>query len=156
MSLRADIVETGIPEVKSASIIINAPAEKIFNILANPAMHQVIDGSQSVRGVLRAPARLSLGAKFGMSMKIGVKYRITNTVVEFEEGKKIAWRHLGRWVWRYELTALSPNQTAVTESFDGRPTPLKGWLKARKAYSSAQIAVAKTLVKLKKLVEGID
>jgi hypothetical protein len=156
MSLRAEIVETGNPELKSASIIINASAKEIFDLLANPAMHQVIDGSHSVRGVLSAPDRLYLGAKFGMKMKIGVKYRITNTVIEWDENRLIAWRHLGRWVWRYELQALSANQTAVTESFDSRPTPLKAWLRMRKAHGSAQIAIAKTLVRLKKEIEGLD
>jgi hypothetical protein len=77
-------------------------------------------------------------------------------VVEFEEGKRIAWRHLGRWVWRYELNEIAPHQTVVTESFDGRPSPLQWWLKARKAYPYVEIAVAKTLVRIKKLVEALD
>ena len=156
MELRSEIIDTGIPQLKSASIIINAPASKIFDLLARPTMHSVIDGSRSVRGVLKAPDRLSLGAKFGMSMKLGVRYRITNTVIEFDENKTIAWRHLGRWVWRYELREITPNQTVVTESFDGRPSPFQWWLNARKAYGYAEKAVAKTLVRLKKEIEGIS
>lgn len=156
MELRSEIIDTGIPQLKSASIIINAPASKIFDLLARPTMHSVIDGSRSVRGVLKAPDRLSLGAKFGMSMKLGVRYRITNTVIEFDENKTIAWRHLGRWVWRYELREITPNQTVVTESFDGRPSPFQWWLNARKAYGYAEKAVAKTLVRLKKEIEGIN
>lgn len=156
MELRSEIIDTGIPQLKSASIIINAPASKIFDLLARPTMHSVIDGSRSVRGVLKAPDRLSLGAKFGMSMKLGVRYRVTNTVIEFDENKTIAWRHLGRWVWRYELREITPNQTVVTESFDGRPSPFQWWLNARKAYGYAEKAVAKTLVRLKKEIEGIS
>lgn len=156
MELRSEIIDTGIPQLKSASIIINAPASKIFDLLARPTMHSVIDGSRSVRGVLKAPDRLSLGAKFGMSMKLGVRYRVTNTVIEFNENKAIAWRHLGRWVWRYELREITPNQTVVTESFDGRPSPFQWWLNARKAYGYAEKAVAKTLVRLKKEIEGIS
>jgi len=156
VELKAEILETGIPQLKSASIIINAPAKKIFDLLANPAMHSVIDGSRSVQGVLRAPERLSLGAKFGMSMRIGIRYRITNTVVEFTENRVIAWRHVGRWVWRYELQEIGPSQTLVIESFDGRPSPFQWWLSSRKAYGYAQIAVAKTLVRLKKELEGLS
>lgn len=63
-------------------------------------------------------------------------------------------RHLGRWVWRYELKEISPYRTLVTETFDGRPSPFQWWLNARKAYPFTQIAVAKTLVRLKKLVEA--
>ena len=154
MTLRAEIVETGNPKIKSASIIINAPVTKIFNVVANPMMHSVIDGSNSVRSVIKGPTRLALGSKFGMNMEIGIKYRITNTVVEFEENKLIAWRHLGRWIWRYEFKEISPTQTVVTESFDGTKTPFNVWLKARKAYPYTQKAVAKTLVRLKEYCES--
>ncbi|MFM1937783.1 MAG: hypothetical protein RLZZ320_641 [Actinomycetota bacterium] len=153
MELRAEIIETGDQRKKSASIIINAPAAVIFNLLADPAMHSVIDGSKSVQSVIKAPTRLSLGARFSMNMKIGIRYRITNKVVEFEEGKLIAWRHLGRWVWRYELKEITPNQTVVVESFDGNPSPLQWWLQFRKAYPFVQIAIAKSLVRLKKCFE---
>ena len=154
MSVPAEIVETGNPKVKSASIIINAPVAKIFSVVANPHMHAVIDGTKSVRSVIKGPEKLALGEKFGMNMQIGIDYRITNTVIEFEENKKIAWRHLGRWIWRYEFTELSPNQTVVTESFDGTKTPLNWWLRARKAYPYVQKAVAKTLVRLKEHCEA--
>ena len=154
MTLRAEIIDTGNPKIKSASIIINAPVSKIFDVIANPQMHPIIDGSNSVRSVIKGPARLTLGSKFGMNMEIGVKYRITNTVVEFEENKLIAWRHLGRWIWRYELKEISPTQTVVIESFDGTTTPLNLWLKVRKAYPYTQKAVAKTLVRLKEYCEA--
>ena len=153
MSIRADIVDTGNSRIKSASIIINAPVTRVFDVVANPHLHAVIDGSKSVKSVIYGPERLSLGDKFGMNMQIGIKYKITNTVVEYEENKVIAWRHLGRWIWRYEFREISPNQTVVTESFDGTKTPLNFWLKARKAYPFVQKAVAKTLVKLKEYCE---
>jgi len=153
MSIRADIFDTGNPRIKSASIIINAPVTRVFDVVANPHLHAVIDGSKSVKSVIYGPERLSLGDKFGMNMQIGIKYKITNTVVEYEENKVIAWRHLGRWIWRYEFREISPNQTVVTESFDGTKTPLNLWLKARKAYPFVQKAVAKTLVKLKEYCE---
>ena len=156
MALRAEIIETGIPELKSASIVINAPAKKIFGIISQPRLHPLIDGTHSVKSVISGPEHLYLGAKFGMNMKIGIRYRITNTVVEYKENELIAWRHLGRWVWRYELKEISPSQTQVTESFDGRPSPLQWWLKLRKAYPYCQIAVAKTLVRLKEQAESIS
>ena len=151
--MRADIVETGNSKIKAASIIINAPISTIFELLANPSMHPVVDGSDSVKSVINGPQRLFLGAKFSMNMKIGVKYRITNRVVEFEEGRVIAWQHLGRWIWRYELKEITPTQTVVTESFDATKSPYQLWLKWRKAYPFVQIAVAKTLVRLKKHLE---
>jgi hypothetical protein len=63
------------------------------------------------------PEPLRLGTKFGMNMKIGVPYLITNTVVEYEQDRLIAWRHWGRHRWRYELEPVEGG-TEVTESFD--------------------------------------
>jgi hypothetical protein len=89
-----------------------------------------------------------------MAMHLGIDYRITNTVVEFEENKLIAWRHLGRWRWRYEIREISPNQCEVTETFDGRKSISQSWLKFRKAYPWTQMVVAKTLVRLKEVMEA--
>jgi hypothetical protein len=151
--IRSEILDSGDPKVKLARIEINAPASTIFHILSQPNRHPEFDGSRTVKGQFTGDQHLFLGAKFGMKMKLGIRYRIINTVVEFKENEVIAWRHLGRWVWRYELKELSPNKTLVTETFDGRPSPFQWWLKARKAYPFTQIAVAKTLVRLKKLAE---
>jgi hypothetical protein len=54
-----------------------------------------------------------------MDMRLGVPYRITNTVVEFEEGRLIAWRHFGGHIWRYRLDPVAGG-TKVTEEFDYR------------------------------------
>ena len=104
-------------KIVSVSKLVSASPEQIFALLANPAMHAVIDGSGSViASKSSAPQRLALNATFGMSMKKGAPYKITNTVVEFVEGKQIAWRHFGGHVWRY---ILEPTQggTMVTEQF---------------------------------------
>ena len=154
--IRSEILDTGIAQLKSARIIINAPVSRVFGIIATPSLHPKIDGSNSVKALNWGPERLFLGAKFGMRMKIGIRYKITNVVVEFKEDELIAWRHLGRWIWRYELKSLTPAQTEVSESFDGRPSPFQWWLKTRNAYPYAEKAVAKTLVRLKRYAESID
>ncbi|MBC7463144.1 MAG: SRPBCC family protein [Actinobacteria bacterium] len=153
-SFRAEIFDTGNSKIKSARIVINAPAEKIFSILADPKRHGEIDGTKTIQGTISGPDRLALGSKFGMKMRLGINYHVTNTVMEFEENRLIAWRHLGRWRWRYELKPLSPSQTEVTETFDGTTSISQTWLKLRKAYPWVQIAAAKTLVRLKTLAES--
>jgi uncharacterized protein YndB with AHSA1/START domain len=106
----------------SHSVVVDAPPEVIFNVLADPARHSEIDGSDSVKGAVRNPRRLRKGAKFRMRMhRYGVPYLITNTVVEFEENRRIAWRHIGRHVWRWELEPVEGNRTRVTETFDWGP-----------------------------------
>lgn len=104
--------------IVSASTTIAAPAPAIFDIVADPRQHPRIDGSGTVKGAIEGPDRLSLGATFGMKMKQGAPYRITSTVVEFEEGRLIAWQHPLGHVWRYVLEPVDGGATKVTESFD--------------------------------------
>ena len=104
----------------SRSRFIAAAPEAIFEVLATPALHSVIDGSDTVKGAQpRGPERLALGAKFGMEMNIKLDYKILNTVCEFEEGRRIAWRHFSAHVWRYTLEPRDGG-TLVREEWDGR------------------------------------
>ncbi len=107
--------------------VIPAPPEKIFELLADVRHHRMIDGSASVRDPKNAaPRRLSLGAKFDMAMKLGISYTMSNEVIEFEEGRRIAWqprpaarlaRSFGGRIWRYELDPV-PGGTRVRETWD--------------------------------------
>jgi uncharacterized protein YndB with AHSA1/START domain len=103
--------------VVSASRIIAASPEAIFEVLADPTKHPLIDGSGTVTAARSNPPRLSLGAKFSMDMKLGARYTTRNVVCEFEEGRRIAWHHVARFIWRYELEPVEGG-TKVTESFD--------------------------------------
>src|SRR5262245_59000223 len=105
-------------QIVSVSRVIDAPAERIFDLLADPSQHPALDGSGTVRQYRGEPQRLKLGARFGMGMHYVVPYRIKNTVVEFEEGRLIAWRHFGGHRWRFELQPNEDGGTRVTESFD--------------------------------------
>ncbi len=154
MSIRADVVDTGHPYRRAGRIIIHAPAQDLFDLVADPRRHTEFDGSGTVRGHLSGPDRLSPGATFGMDMRIGFPYRITNTVEEFDEPTVIAWRHLGRHRWRYEFRALDDSTTEVTETFDGSTALLPPALHLIKAYDNNQKAILVTLVRLKHLAEG--
>jgi len=97
---------------------VTADPQVIFDLLADPSKHALIDGSGTVRSPsVDSPERLTLGAKFGMSMKQGVPYTTKNEVVEFEEPTLIAWRHIGKHVWRYRLRPVAGG-TEVTEECD--------------------------------------
>lgn len=116
------MTESNPQKVVSCSRFIPAPPQAIFDLLANPAMHPVIDGSGSVKQARAGgPTRLSLGAHFGMDMVMGMPYKITNEVVEFEEARRIAWRHFGGHIWRYILEPTEGG-TTVTEQFDWSPS----------------------------------
>ncbi len=106
----------------TGSRLIAADAQRLFDLVADPTMHAVIDGSGSVITVKGGRRKLALGDRFRASMRIGVPYFITNTVVEYAEGRRIAWAHAGGWRWRWEFEELEPVDgepvTRVTETFD--------------------------------------
>lgn len=135
---------------RKVSVTRNVPAsaEEIFELLVDPAKHPLIDGSGSVKASRGQAQRLTLGSKFGMDMSQGVPYRITNKVVEFEEGRLIAWRHVMRHRWRWELTPLGDHATEVTETFDYSTTPLAFGLELAKFPENNKKAIEKTLDRL--------
>lgn len=154
--VRAEILKLDSPRKTAARIVINVPAQQIFDLIADPRCHPLFDGSGTLQGHISGPERLYLGAKFGMAMKIKVPYRITNTVVVFEEGLKISWCHLMKWTWSYELEELANGATRVTETFDAREIPFfaKRWLKLTGAMAHNPKWIAKSLVRLKAICES--
>jgi uncharacterized protein YndB with AHSA1/START domain len=141
----------------SVDRIIPAPAAAIFDVLADPARHPEIDGYRSVKApTADAPARLSLGATFQMSMKRGIGYSMVNTVTEFEENERIAWspkpasgrggRFVGR-IWRYTLEPVDGG-TKVTETWDISKEALRFVLR--------YVAVKDTRKSMEKSLENIE
>ncbi|MFV0525978.1 MAG: SRPBCC family protein [Acidimicrobiales bacterium] len=140
----------------SVSRVVAAPAGAIFDVLADPTLHRVIDGSGTVRdGRDGNPDRLFRGARFSMGMRMGVPYRTTSEVTEFEEGRLIAWRHFGHHVWRYELEPVDGG-TRVTETFDwgtSRFPPLYEWLNLPDRHRTSMV---ETLARLDRHVTAGD
>lgn len=102
----------------SVDRFIPVDAQKIFDLVATPTEHPRIDGSGTVQtSNVQGPERLSLGDTFSVDMKFGAKYRMTNTVVEIEEGRLIAWKPGGDYVWRYRFSPVEGG-TVVTEEWD--------------------------------------
>lgn len=135
-------------EVVTVERVIPAAPGLIFELLADPRQHHVFDGSGNVKEArISSPQRLSLGASFAMNMRIGLPYRITNTVVEFEENRRIAWRHFGGHVWRYVLTPVDGG-TLVTEQFDYSKNKSRLFLKLMNAIENNERAMEKTLANL--------
>ena len=102
----------------SATATVDASPAEVFDFLRRPAHHPIISGDHSVTEATSGPEQLALGDKFGMAMKIVLPYRIRNTVVEYEEDRRIAWCHPGKHRWRWELEPSGDSQTKVTETFD--------------------------------------
>jgi uncharacterized protein YndB with AHSA1/START domain len=148
--------------VVSVERVIDAPAADIFAIVADASRHPEIDGSGSVKQLKQgAPEQLALGSTFGMSMKLGVPYTMSNTVIEYEPDKRIAWqttfagplgRFIGGRIWRYELEA-SDGGTLVRESWDITRDKQRFMLKAGPVGKQTKDAMTKTLARLAELTE---
>jgi hypothetical protein len=141
--------EQPVPDrVERVARVVSATPDAIFELLADPSKHALIDGSGSVVGAaVESPERLTLGSKFGMRMKIGMPYRISNEVVEFDEPRLIAWRHVGGHIWRYRLEPVDGG-TLVTEEFDWRPAKSATALKVMRAPARNRKAIEATLDRL--------
>lgn len=101
---------------------------------------------------MTGPARLSLGDSFRMEMRMGVPYRIASTVREFQEGRLIAWSHMGGHRWRYELQP-EQGRTRVTETFDGTYAISPRALRVIDAYGRNGRGIEQSLRRLKTLME---
>lgn len=132
----------------SASAVVAAPAAEIFDLLCDPARHGEIDGSGMVQASREGALRLALGTRFGMDMKLGpLPYRISNTVVEFETDRRIAWAHFGGHRWRYELEPVEGG-TRVTETFDWSTAKAPKYIELMKYPAKNLTAIERTLERL--------
>lgn len=133
--------------VERSTRVVPAPPQDVFDLLADPRQHALIDGSDTVQRVVDGPDRLSPGATFRMDMRWGVPYKMRNEVVEFDEPHLIAWRHYGRHVWRYRLRAVEGG-TEVTEEFDWGPSLVPWALRAMRVPQRNAQSIEATLDRL--------
>ncbi|MBM7808321.1 uncharacterized protein YndB with AHSA1/START domain [Geodermatophilus bullaregiensis] len=106
----------------SASREIAAGAGRIFELIADPAQQPRWDGNDNLAAAADGQRVRAVGAVFRTTLTMGSVRE--NHVVEFEEGRLIAWRpaepgdqppgHL----WRWELEPIDPSRTRVTHAYD--------------------------------------
>ena len=122
----------------SASRVIDAAADAVFAVLADPVAHAAIDGTGWVRGAHGGERITGAGHVFRMAMYHNnhpdKDYEIANLVVAFDEPRAIEWKpgtetpetgelSFGGWTWRYDLEAVGPSQTRVTLTYDWSAVP---------------------------------
>jgi uncharacterized protein YndB with AHSA1/START domain len=133
-----------------AERFIGAPSQAIFDVLADPAKHSVIDGSGTVQ-TARTQDRLTLGASFGMTMRNRISYKTNPVVTEFEDGRVVAWRNKGGPTWRYELFPADGG-TRVVETYDLSTMRGAGLIKLMGMGKRTERNMVKTLERLERLV----
>jgi hypothetical protein len=123
----------------TVSTTIEAPADTVFGVLADPSTHEAIDGTGWVRQPLSGRRLTGTGQVFRMAMYYNnpnytdKNYEVANRVELFDPPHAIAWQpgqghddanlEFGGWTWRYDLSAVSPSQTAVTLTYDWSAVP---------------------------------
>ena len=148
-------------DVVSGERTIPAEPSAIFDLVADAARHHEIDGSGLVRDVkVGAPQKLGMGSTFGMSMKMGIGYSTVNTVIEFEEDRRIAWQtgfrgfvggFVGGRIWRYELEPVEGG-TLVRESWDISRDHQRLLLRRSPVAKQSAESIRKTLEKIEAIV----
>lgn len=132
-----------VQRVVSASRDVAAPAAEIFELIADPAQQPRWDGNDNLAEAPTGQRVRGVGDVFTMSITQGSVRE--NHVVEFDEGRLIAWRpsepgarppgHLWRWV----LEPLDDAHTRVTHVYDWT------WLADEKRMERARATTADRL-----------
>ena len=110
------------PRIVSADRAIAAPPGEIFDLIADPAHQPRWDGNDNLAEAPAGQRVRGIGEVFTMTLTRGMVRE--NHVVEFDEGRRIAWTpaepgqpppgHL----WRWELEPIDAAHTRVTHTYD--------------------------------------
>ena len=124
----------------SASREIAAGPGRIFELIADPARQPSWDGNDNLAVAAAGQRVRGVGDVFAMTLTRTSGIR-DNRVVEFEEGRLIAWmpgdagQEPAGHVWRWQLEPLGESRTLVTHTYDWTgltpESPEKRLLRAR-------------------------
>lgn len=148
----------------SVERLIAAPPDRIFALLADAAEHATFDGSDSVNHATQQSVPLTMGSKFGMAMRgrketLFLPYRTTNTVIEYEPDRRIAWQTyglgglIGGRIWRYELNPTDGG-TLVRETWDVSQEKNKSMVVRGSMPQQTEDGMRATLERIATLLEG--
>ncbi len=112
-----------VPRVVSASREIEAAAERIFELIADPSLQPRWDGNSNLAEAAAGQRIRNVGEVFTMTLTGKGAIR-ENHVAKFDEGRSIAWKpaepgqqppgHL----WGWELEPIGDSRTRVTHTYD--------------------------------------
>ncbi|WP_281457523.1 SRPBCC family protein [Saccharopolyspora ipomoeae] len=134
---------------------IAAEAGWIFELIADPARQPSWDGNDNLSEAPTGQRVRAEGAVFTMTLTTGGVR--DNHVVEFEEGRRIAWmpsdhgHEPAGHLWRWELEPVGDGRTRVTHTYDwSRLTDEKRLVRAR---STTEAQLRASIDRLAELAE---
>ncbi len=143
-------------KIASASRVVHAPAERIFELIADPSRQPEWDGNDNLGSAPPGQRVRAAGDVFTMTLTMGSVRE--NHVVEFDEGRLIAWEPSEVGMarpghrWRWEVTALDEERSMVTHTYDW--TNLTDPGRYARARSTTSERLASSIDRLAALVEG--
>ncbi len=144
--------------IVSATRVMSASAERIFDLIADPSSQPSWDGNDNLASAAPGQRVHQVGDVFKTTLTNGAVRE--NHVVEFIEGSKIAWRpaepgkqppgHL----WRWELNPINATLTSVTHTYDW--TELTDRTRLPKARSTTPDMLRESMDRLAVLARSSD
>jgi uncharacterized protein YndB with AHSA1/START domain len=113
---------TETPNVVTTHREIAASAERLFELIADPSQQPRWDGNDNLAEAPAGQRVRGTGEVFTMTLTQGGVRE--NRVVEFEEGRRIAWlpsepgQQPPGHLWRWELEPVDEAHTRVTHTYD--------------------------------------
>jgi len=108
--------------IVSATRVISADADRIFELIADPSRQPSWDGNNNLASSAPGQRVHRVGDVFKTTLTNGALRE--NHVVEFIEGSKIAWcpaeprKQPPGHLWRWELNPINATLTSVTHTYD--------------------------------------
>jgi len=142
--------------IVSASREIVAEPGQIFELIADPAQQPRWDGNDNLESAPAGQRVRHTGDVFTMALTHGGIRE--NHVVEFDEGRVMAWRpsEPGReppgHLWRWELEPITASSTKVTHTYDW--TELTDENRFKRARATTPDKLLASLDRLAALAEG--
>jgi uncharacterized protein YndB with AHSA1/START domain len=111
-----------VDKIVSASRDVATGAAQVFELIADPAQQPRWDGNKNLAEADAGQRVRAVGDMF--TMRLTSDMIRENHVVEFDEGRLIAWRpaEVGKpppgHLWRWELEPLGADRSRVTHTYD--------------------------------------
>jgi hypothetical protein len=144
--------------IVSATRVIGAGADRIFELIADPARQPSWDGNDNLDSSEPGQRVRQVGDVFKTTLTNGAVRE--SHVVEFIEGSRIAWRpaepkrqppgHL----WRWELSPINASLTSVTHTYDW--TELTDSTRLARASSTTSEMLRESMDRLAALAQAPD
>jgi len=144
------------PRVATASRDVAAAPGEIFELIADPAQQPRWDGNDNLAAAAPGQRVRRAGDVFTMTLTNGGIR--DNHVVEFDEGRLIAWRPAEQGheppghLWRWELEPVGAARTRVTHTYDW--TRLTDEKRLPRARATTPVRLQASLDRLAVLAEG--